>query len=122
MLRCPGDARCVLTWVNLPDLRHYSQELAFYGPADRVTIRFPSPFLRNEPTTLLVEGMEDGTAWETSLIVSYEEAFKRELVHFHECIVEGRAPLMSGQEGRQDLIVLQAMARTMMSGQPSMIG
>lgn len=122
VLRCPGDARCVLTWVNLPDLRHYSQELAFYGPADRVTIRFPSPFLRNEPTTLLVEGMEDGTAWETSLTVSYEEAFKRELVHFHECIVEGRAPLVSGQEGRQDLIVLQAIARTMMSGQPSMIG
>ncbi len=51
VLRYPGDVRCVLTWVNLPELRHYSQELAFYGPADRVTLRFPSPFLRNEPIT-----------------------------------------------------------------------
>lgn len=118
VLRYPGDVRCVLTWINLPELRHYSQELAFYGPADRVTVRFPSPFLRNEPTALLVEGMEHGTAWEKSITVSYEEAFKRELVHFHECVVEGGTPLTSGSEGRQDLVVLQAIAASAARRQP----
>lgn len=121
VLRYARDRRCVLTWINLPVLRHYSQELAFYGPADRVTIRLPSPFLRNEPTALLLEGMEDGTAWEKSLTVSYEEAFKRELIHFHDCVVEGRTPLTSGAEGRQDLVVLQAIAASMASHQPTVI-
>jgi predicted dehydrogenase len=118
MLRYPDDVRCVLTWVNLPELRHYSQELEFYGVADRVTIQFPSPFLRSEPTALLVEGMEDGAAWEKSITVSYEEAFKRELQHFYDCIVEGRTPRTSGMVGRQDLVILQAMAASLASHQP----
>jgi predicted dehydrogenase len=121
VLRYPEDIRCVLTWVNLPELRHYSQELAFYGPADRVILRLPSPFLRNEPTALIVEGMENGTAFEKSLTVSYEEAFKRELVHFHTCVVEGRRPRTSGSEARQDLVVLQAIAGSAISHQPSTI-
>ena len=115
-LRYPGDVRCVLTWINLPVLRHYSQELAFYGPADRVIIRLPSPFLRNEPTALRVEGMENGAAWEKSYTVSYEEAFKRELVHFHQCVVEGGTPRTTAASARQDLVVLQAIARAAGSG------
>lgn len=121
VLQYPGDVRCVLTWINLPELRHYSQELAFYGPADRVTVRFPSPFLRHEPTALLVEGMEDGAAWEKSITVSYVEAFKRELEHFHDCVVAGRTPLTSGAEARQDLVVLQAIATSMVGQQPTPI-
>lgn len=121
VFRYPGDVRCVLTWVNLPTLRHYSMEFAFFGPADRVTLRFPSPFLRNEPTSLVVEGMEHGAAYEQAIVVSYEEAFKRELEHFHTCIVERRRPLTSGHEGRQDLVILRAIARAIASGQPQAV-
>jgi predicted dehydrogenase len=118
VFRYAGDARCVMTWVNLPTLRNYSMEFAFYAPADRVTLRFPSPFLRSEPTALLVEGMDEGSACANALTVSYQEAFKRELEHFYTCIVEGRPPLTSGQEGRQDLVVLQAIARAVATGLP----
>lgn len=118
VLRYPGDLRCVLTWVNLPELRHYSQEIAFYGVAERLTLRFPSPFLRNEPTPLLVEGMEGGAAWEKIITVSYEEAFLRELLHFHDCVTAGRRPATSGTEGRRDLVVLQAIAAALAGGRP----
>jgi predicted dehydrogenase len=114
----PGDARCVMTWVNLPTLRHYSMEFAFYGPGDRVIVRYPSPFLRNEPTELIVEGTEDGAPYAKAITVSYEEAFKRELEHFYTCIAEGRRPLTSGAEGRRDLEVLLAIARAAATGQP----
>jgi hypothetical protein len=117
VLTFPGDLRCVLTWINLPELRHYSQELAFYGPSQRVIVRLPSPFLRNEPTALIVEGMEDGAAYEKSITVSYEEAFKRELEHFHDCVVNGDTPLTTGESGRRDLAILQAIARAMAAGQ-----
>lgn len=118
VFRYPRDARCVLTWVNLPTLRHYSMELAFYSPGDRVTIRYPSPFLRHEPTALLVEGSEAGVPYEKVITVSYQEAFKRELEHFHACIAERRSPLTSGQEGRRDLEVLLAIARAAATGRP----
>lgn len=121
VFRYPGDVRCVLTWVNLPILRNYSMELAFYGAAERVTLRYPSPFLRNEPTPLIVEGMENGAAYEKTITVSYEEAFKRELEHFYACIVEGRPPLTSGVEGRQDLQVLLAIARAAANGRPEIV-
>ncbi len=121
VFRYPSSVRCVLTWVNLPDLPHYSMDLAFYGAADRVTLRYPSPFLRSEPTSLVVEGLDHGAAAEKSLLVSYEEAFKRELEHFYQCAVEGKRPLTSGHEGRQDLVVLQAIAAAVESGRPQQI-
>jgi predicted dehydrogenase len=121
VLRFPGDVRCVLTWVNLPVLRHYSMEFAFYGPADRLTLRYPAPYLRHEPTALEIEGTEEDAPFVTSVTVSYEEAFKRELVHFHECLSRGVAPLTSGAEGRQDLVVLQAIARAAAQRRPQEI-
>jgi predicted dehydrogenase len=107
-----------MTWVNLPTLRSYSQELAFYGPSDRLVLRFPSPFLRNEPTALVLEGMEDGATWEKALTVSYQESFKRELEHFYDCVVDGKIPYTTGQEARQDIVVLQAIARAAMTRAP----
>ncbi|HXT35252.1 MAG TPA: Gfo/Idh/MocA family oxidoreductase [Chloroflexota bacterium] len=121
VFRYPGDARCVMTWVNLPSLRNYSMELAFYSPAERVTLRYPSPFLRHEPTSLVVEGTDAGAHCETAITVSYQEAFKRELEHFHACVVEDRVPLTSGPEGRQDLVVLLAIARAVATGRPQPI-
>src|SRR5438034_658397 len=82
----------------------YSQELAFYGPSDRLALRFPSPFLRNEPTALVLEGTEDGANWQKTLTVSYQESFKRELEHFYECVVDGKVPYTTGQEARQDIV------------------
>jgi predicted dehydrogenase len=122
VLRYPGDVRCVLTWVNLPELRHYSQELAFYAPSDRVTLRFPSPFLRNEPTDLLVEGMEMGATRETRITVSYEEAFKLELLHFHACVTQDQPVATTAADARQDLVILQAIARVAAGAGPYALG
>ena len=53
---------------------------------------FPSPYLRNAPTHVDVARMNGGELEETRLTVSYEEAFKRELLEFDECVRTGRAP------------------------------
>jgi predicted dehydrogenase len=113
-----GEVSCHLSWVDLPGIARYRQELAFYSPARRVTLRFPSPFLRSEPTELIVEGGEPGTAngWSRREIVSYHEAFKRELVEFADCIATGREPRTSGQDGLGDLRVCEAVARAHRAG------
>ena len=53
-----GATQCVLTWVDLPGIARYAMEFAFYAPQSRLTLAFPSPFLRSAPTLLTREGGE----------------------------------------------------------------
>ena len=50
------------------------------------------------PSELTVEGGEPGTAhsWSRVEVISYDEAFKRELVELHSAISDDRAPLTDG--------------------------
>jgi predicted dehydrogenase len=108
-----GDTDCHLSWVDLPGIARYSQEFAFYAPDQRLTLKLPSPFLRSMPSRLIVEGGEPGSAhsWERDEIVSYDEAFKRELREFADCIATGRRPRTSGHDGMADIALCEAIAR-----------
>jgi predicted dehydrogenase len=108
-----GEAECHLSWVDLPGIARYSQEFAFFAPDQRLTLELPSPFLRSAPSRLLVEGGEPGTAhsWEREEIVSYDEAFKRELVEFAQCVSTGRAARTSGEDGLGDIRLCESVAR-----------
>ena len=86
---------CHLSWVDLPGMARYSQELAFYGLDRRVILTLPSPYLRGHETQLAIEGAGasgDAHSWRTVETVSYVEAFKRELIEFHAAISEQRPP------------------------------
>ena len=100
-----GDTECHLSWVDLPGIARYKQGFAFYAPDERLTLALPSPFLRSMPSRLIVEGGEPGTAhsWAREEIVSYDEAFKRELCEFADCIATGRSPAYSGADGLADV-------------------
>ena len=103
-----------MSWVYLKDgVAGYRQDFAFYSPAGRLALVFPSPFLRNEPTELVREGgtMDAPRAWRTVETVSYQEAFKRELVEFHACIVEDREPRTTAVEAVADVALCQAIIR-----------
>lgn len=111
LLQYPGDVRCVCAWIDVPDLRDFRQELSFYGSNRRVHICFPSPFLRSAPTPVVVQGMEDGVCYRKEILVSYEEAFKQELRHFHDCITNDRQPETSAEESREHLLLFQDIVR-----------
>ncbi len=115
-----GDVPCHLSWVDLPGIARYAQEFSFYAPDRRVTMLFPSPFLRNMPTELIVEGGVPGTArsWRTREVVSYEEAFKRELVEFHESVTGGREPRTPGLDGLRDVALCAAITRAQLGRRP----
>ena len=93
------------------------QRFAFYGPDARLTLQLPSPFLRSMPSRLISEGGEPGTAdaWVVEEIVSYDEAFKRELIEFHNCIRTGREPRTSGADGLSDVRLCEGVARAHLS-------
>ncbi len=118
----PGELRAALSWLTLPGLRRYRQEIACYAPSSRVTISFPSPYLRNAPTPVTVEEQDEASTWERELLVSYDEAFRRELVHFHDCVVKGTTPHTDALDARRDIEVAQAIVRASISGRPQELG
>jgi predicted dehydrogenase len=109
-----GDTPVHLSWVDLlSGIARYKQEFAFFSPKQRMTLELPSPYLRNEPSRLFVEGGEIGTthSWVREEVVSYDEAFRRELDEFAECITTGRLPRTSGYDGFADVRLCEAVAR-----------
>jgi predicted dehydrogenase len=111
---------CHLSWVDLPGMARYEQQLAFYGLDARVILTLPSPYLRGMPSELAIEGGRAGSAhaWRTVETVSYVEAFKRELIEFHAAITEDRPPRTDGHDGLHDVALCQAIARSFMTGAP----
>ncbi|MDQ6816013.1 MAG: Gfo/Idh/MocA family oxidoreductase [Actinomycetota bacterium] len=112
-----GEVDCHLSWVDLPGIARYRQEFAFYAPDQRFTLELPSPFLRSMPSKLIVEGGDPGTAhsWVQEETVSYEEAFKRELIEFSECIRTGREPRTNAPDGLRDMRLAEAIAKAHMA-------
>jgi predicted dehydrogenase len=106
-----GRTHCVIAWVDLPGSAQYEMNFAFHTPDRRLSLAFPSPFLRSMPTLLTIEAGEVGTAraWRTDEVVSYDESFKLELIHFHDCVTSGREPLTSGLDALRDIALCQAV-------------
>ena len=115
VLAYPNEVRATYVWSLLPYLKHYTETFSFHASDGRVLIRFPSPYLRNEPTLVDVERMHGEELQVTRLTASYEEAFKRELLELDECIRTGRPPRTDGPGFRQDLEVLIEIARSFSS-------
>ena len=109
LLRYSQGFRVVVSLQYLWDLADYREEIGLYAPGARLRLCFPSPFFRNEPTPLVLSGMEGGAAWEKHLVASHREAFKEELLHFAECVGQGRKPITSAEDGRSDIRWLHRM-------------
>jgi predicted dehydrogenase len=123
-----GTLPVALHWIDLPGVSRYEMEFAVYAPDRRLRLAFPSPFLRNEPAVLEIEGgdLASARSWRTEEIVSYESGFKRELAAFHECAVSGAVPATSGLDGLRDIALCQAIIECHRRGapvdQPSSVG
>jgi predicted dehydrogenase len=101
-----------MNWVNLMDgVARYRQEFSFFSPQRRATLVFPSPFLRSAPVELVIEGgtQESSRSWRTVETVSFESAFKRELLEFYACVTEDREPRTTAGEAVRDVALCQAI-------------
>jgi predicted dehydrogenase len=115
-----GAAECIIAWVDLPGIARYEMEFAFYAPKRRLTLSFPSPFLRSMPTLLKVEGGDPSSpqAWSNEQVVSYAESFKEELIHVHDCVASGRPPLTSGEDALCDIALCEAIVDAHLARRP----
>ena len=115
-----GDLPVAIHWIDLPGIARYEMEFALYGPDRRVSLAFPSPFLRSAPTVMTVEAGESGTARSSASkdITSYDSSFKLELVAFHDAIVNGATVPTPGRDAIRDIALCQAIIECARSGRP----
>jgi len=81
----------------------WDEELALFGSERTVRVRFPNPYLKNSPTIVRVEETVGGALIEQEIAASYDEAYKRELKHFYDCVANDMEPLTDGKDGKKDL-------------------
>ena len=115
-LRYPDGVRVQYAWVFNHELKHFHQEYLFVGGANRMRIQWPSPFLRSAPTILWLDSMNGDALEERRVTSSYEESFKLEQMHFHDCITRGVAPLHTVEHARDDTRLLEQIAAAIAAG------
>jgi predicted dehydrogenase len=106
-----GELPVAVHWLDLPGMTRYQMEFAAYAPDRRVTLRFPSPYLRSAPAELSLESGQAGTtrSSRSEEITSYESGFKRELLAFHDCVVSGRAPVTDATDALHDIALCRSI-------------
>jgi predicted dehydrogenase len=102
--------------MHLPHLAELTDDYeiaALCDVSEPVAAALPSPYLRNVLSLLTIETGQDGTpfAARTVEVVSYQEAFKRELVELAAAIETGRAPRIDVRDGLHDVALCHAIAR-----------
>jgi predicted dehydrogenase len=110
LTRFPGDVAVSVSWIMLPGLRHYEERLRFVGPRERVTLTFPSPYLRHAPSPLEIERMDGEELVVEQRTVSYEEAFRAELHAFHHFVSSGEPPSPSLDDALADARWMEQIA------------
>jgi len=115
-----GELPVAIHWIDLPGIARYAMEFAAYSPERRITMTFPSPFLRSAPTIIATEAGESGTARSTATeeVTSYDSSFKRELVAFHAAVVGGAQIATPGRDAARDIAFCEAIVRAARTGRP----
>ncbi len=96
--------------------RTFDEVFEFYSEDDALSLSFPSPFLKHAPTLVTRRRDMEGASVEERSIASYEEAFRRELEHFHDCVTGRAAPRTPAADARGDAEILTAIIRAARDG------
>ena len=101
-------ARWDSAWIQLLETREYRESIQLFFDTSLRSLTFPSPWLRMSPT--LYERQDaHGYANAVGGYRSFEEAFRSELVHFHDCCVRGVDCLTPPEQARIDTELLTEM-------------
>ena len=117
-LEYPQGHSCVATWVDLPELWDFRETLEVYGGTKRVVVSYGTGFSRVVSTLTVQEIDADGNAVRREPAMSWESPFRRELRHFHDCIVNGAAPVSPVSSAREDIGLIIDIVRAHADGSP----
>jgi predicted dehydrogenase len=104
----PGGGRANLVHLRTPGVPLYREIVSMHCRDRILELSFASPYLSRRPAEL-VERRADGTGRlrETRFDVGYDDAFRRQLVHFHRAVLAEVEPVNTLEEARRDLALLE---------------
>ncbi|MGX7826350.1 Gfo/Idh/MocA family protein [Actinokineospora sp. 24-640] len=110
MLLYPGGTQCVFQGSKI-DLPLFDEGLAVWSAEKVVELSVTNPFQRDFPAVLRTSTVdEDGRGLvQRAVVGSHSEAFRNQLIHFHDCVTTGRQPLTSGKEALADIELMLRM-------------
>jgi len=113
ILEYSEDLSCIYSWgpwnrkVNDIDIG-----FIVYGKEKVINFNFPfDSYLKNDPSSVIIKEMEGDVFVEKRIIISFDECFRRELIHFHDCIVGDKEPLCNGRQAKEDLKLILDIAK-----------
>ena len=115
-LEYPQGVRCVASWVDLPDLWDFYETLEVYGSRKRVIISYPTGFSREVADLKIHEIDQNGTSIAKEPALDWESPFRRELRHFHDCIVNGTASRSPLIDAGQDVALVIDIVKAYLDG------
>jgi predicted dehydrogenase len=98
--------RCVWETGLIPDRTEWDENIAAYGSNRFIEVKFPFPYLKNADTGITINEMEGEASVTKQVLISYDEAFKREWSHFYDCVANDKEPITNGEKGRRDIAFL----------------
>ena len=104
-----GDNKRCIFDTGLTKIKKVDKVLEVFSDDLVAKVEFTSPFLKNAPTYVHIWKMEGDIYFENKVLVSYDMSFKRELVHFHDCINTGEKARTDAYEAREDLVLFKNM-------------
>jgi predicted dehydrogenase len=107
-VRLANGARWDSAWIQLLDIREYQEQVALYFGHSLQRLTFPSPWLKRSPTRY-ERSEADGLDRVVQTYESHRESFVQELVHFHECVVDGAESRTPPEQARIDMELLTNM-------------
>jgi predicted dehydrogenase len=109
-VRLHNGARWDSAWVQLLTLHEYEERVIFFFEDSIRSLFIPSPWLKQSPTVYQMSSSGDGGRV-TRSFEAYQESFQRQLVHFHDCVVNGADCRTPPEQARADIDVLTRMFR-----------
>ena len=104
------DAIWQMTHLFVHKVADYKERITLYFNDAVYELTFPSPYLNHFPTRLTVSRSEGNVWQQTEYRASYEEAFQRELIGFHQSIVKGAPVRNTVEAAMRDLRLVERMA------------
>jgi len=99
-----------MRWHYLAHYPAYRETLTVHHEHGSLQVAFPSPYLLNAPSELLVVDGCEGTERRSVLRPAGEE-FENELVGLHAMVATGAPPRSGPVEGREDVVTAQRIIR-----------
>jgi predicted dehydrogenase len=109
-MQLASGGRWTTTFMQLEAVHDFRMAIALYFPESVRTLTLPAPYLRQSPTRYARAGEQDGVHVSRE-VGSFRESYVRELEHFHDCVVHGRACKTPPEQARTDTELLTAMFR-----------